>query len=34
MCTSSGSDVERRTARTTSGPMVMFGTKWPSMMST
>ncbi|AEH53145.1 hypothetical protein BCO26_1087 [Heyndrickxia coagulans 2-6] len=31
--TSSGSFVTGRTAPTTSGPIVMFGTKWPSITS-
>src|SRR5579863_6274599 len=30
---SSGSRVQRRTASTTIGPIVMLGTKWPSMTS-
>ena len=33
-CTSTGSFVTLRTASTTSGPMVMFGTKRPSITST
>src|SRR5579871_3481312 len=33
-CTSSLVLVTLRSASTTSGPMVMFGTKWPSMTST
>src|SRR5579883_1296774 len=32
-CASSGISVQRRTASTTSGPMVILGTKWPSIMS-
>ena len=33
-CTSSGSRVARCSAVTTGGPMVRFGTKWPSITST
>jgi len=33
-CTSKGRFEWGLSARTTSGPMVRFGTKWPSMMST